>query len=115
MKTLRILHMSDLHLGAILLAMAFSRSWKRKPSQAITDGLKAAIRSLRPDYIVISGDFVNKPHPRWFGFAAQYLRNLLLDAGFDLLRLLVVPGNHDTSFFPRSHMDDTERLGQFRQ
>jgi 3',5'-cyclic AMP phosphodiesterase CpdA len=85
-------------------------------NQGVSDGLKKAIRELKPDYIVISGDFVNKAQEQAFDQAAEYLRRLFLDSGFDLKeRVLVVPGNHDVSFFPRKHSDDPQRLQRYKE
>jgi len=114
---MKILHLSDLHLGDDLVLRSILRlkSWRRRPTTKLTDGLKAAIRDLSPDYVVISGDFVNKPNEESFAVASRYIRELLLDAGVDLkTRLLVVPGNHDASFIPRAQPDDAARLRAYR-
>ena len=115
---MKLLHLSDLHLGDDLLWRSVTRlrPWWKRPSRGLTDGLKDAIRKLRPDYIVISGDFVNKPNEKSFKQAAQYLRDLLADCGFDITRrLLVIPGNHDASFAPRAQPDAASRLGEYRR
>jgi 3',5'-cyclic AMP phosphodiesterase CpdA len=113
----RIMHPSDLHLGnnIVFRALRQCRPWWNRVDESITKGLTDVIRSLSPDCIVISGDFVNKANPQRFGFAASYLRDVFLAAGFDLReRLLVVPGNHDVSFLPEKQPDDLIRLRLYR-
>lgn len=115
----KIMHLSDLHLGNDFIPRAVLSGrlkWWKKVDERITAGLKNAIRTLRPDYIVISGDLVNKSNENTFGFAAKYLRALFLESGFDINeRLLIVPGNHDVSFAPKKHPDDLRRLYLYRQ
>ena len=84
--SVRIMHISDLHLGEDIIGRALwrRRAWWGTANPAITDGLKKAIRELQPDYIVISGDFVNKAQDETFLCAANYLRQLFLDSGFDI-------------------------------
>ncbi len=113
-----IMHFSDLHLGNDFIprAIVTLRPWWKRVDQRITDGLKTAIRGLHPDLIVVSGDIVNKARGRNFRVAASYLRNLFLNSGFDMNeRLLIVPGNHDVSFFPGRHADDFRRLRLYRE
>ncbi len=115
---IRLMHLSDLHLGGdiVLRALWRRRAWWGQADEAVTQGLKKAIRELQPDYIVISGDFVNKAKDSTFSGAADFLRKLFLDSGFDLKeRLLVIPGNHDVSFYPRKHPDDPERLHRYKE
>ena len=114
----KILHMSDLHLGddIVLRSILRGRHWWKGVDDRVTSGLVKIIRKLEPDFVIISGDFVNKPGAPSFKFAAQYLRNLFQKAGFDMAsKLLVVPGNHDVSFFPRKHPDDFKRLRVYRE
>lgn len=112
------LHLSDLHLGDDIIARALlkGRSWKKHVQQKITDGLIASIEQLGPDYIVISGDFVNKPAPETFLFAGDYLRKVFLKTRFDVQnRLFVIPGNHDVSLLPKKPGLDFERVFTFRK
>jgi predicted phosphodiesterase len=105
-----------LHLGndIVLRSIVRHRSWRKRTSSNLTLGLRDAIRKLDPDYIVITGDFVNKPCDSTFKHAAEYLRELLTGSGFNFqTRLLVIPGNHDVSFFPKKHEDDS-RLRLYR-
>jgi 3',5'-cyclic AMP phosphodiesterase CpdA len=111
-----IMHISDLHLGEDLVFRSVRRwrRWWKSVDPGITNGLARAIRDLRPDFVVVSGDIVNKPHASCYRFAAEYLRKLFQAADFDYqTRLLVIPGNHDASFFPKSNPRDVERLGPY--
>jgi 3',5'-cyclic AMP phosphodiesterase CpdA len=75
-----------------------------------------AIRTLEPNFIVLSGDVVNKPQSSTYHAAATYLRNVFLSAGFDIRdRLFIIPGNHDVSFFPKKNPEDLKRLRLYRE
>jgi 3',5'-cyclic AMP phosphodiesterase CpdA len=113
-----ILHMSDVHLGSdlIIRSLIRRRAWWKYVDENVTAGLGRAIRQLNPDFIVLSGDIVNKPSEVTFQLAAKYLRDLFISAGFDIKeRLFVIPGNHDVSFFPKKHPDDLRRLWLYRE
>ncbi len=75
---MKIMHMSDLHLGSdiILRSIYRRRSWVAPDIGSVTAGLSAAVRNLKPDYLVISGDFVNKPTPKTFNVAASYVQRI---------------------------------------
>src|SRR5580658_1347050 len=112
-----ILHLSDVHLGNdwIPRAILTLRPWWKPVDKGITAGLIEVIRETKPDYIVLSGDIVNKPQKAMFEKAAHYLRSVFTDAGFDFMRrLLVVAGNHDVGFFPQKQPDDSKRLKNYR-
>ena len=114
----KIVHLSDLHLGNDIVwrSVLRRRYWGKRVSKSVTDGLAAALRKIDPDYVVVSGDFVNKPTWKMFEIACSYLQELFLKSGISLKdRLLVIPGNHDVSFFPRKHEDDLERLRLYRR
>ena len=116
--TMTILHISDVHLGNDIIPRSLIRlhAWWKYVDKNVTDGLARAIRNLKPDFIVLSGDIVNKPKEGTFRVAAKYLRDLFQNAGFDIKeRLLVIPGNHDVSFFPEKNPDDLLRLRLYRE
>jgi 3',5'-cyclic AMP phosphodiesterase CpdA len=71
----RIVHLSDLHFGRI--------------SQGLVGPLVEAVNGLKPDLIVISGDYTQRARHWQFEEAAKFLSRL--DAP-----TLSVPGNHDT-------------------
>lgn len=70
----RIAHLSDLHFGT--------------QTNEIYDGLVAALNSISPDLIVISGDFTQNAYHDEFEQARNFLAQLNHP-------LLCVPGNHD--------------------
>jgi 3',5'-cyclic AMP phosphodiesterase CpdA len=115
---LKIAHLSDLHLGDDFIPRSLLRGryWKCRAEPKIVDGLSTALRDLSPDYVVISGDFVNKSNKKQLSSAANYIRSLFSKSGRDLSRsLLLVPGNHDVSFFPSRHRDQFKRLRKYRE
>jgi len=91
----RILHVSDLHAGP-----PFRR--------AIADALVRQAHQIRPDLLVISGDFVQRADfvDQWR--AAQELRAALPSPQ------LVVPGNHDVPLF-NVHLRLLNPLGRYRR
>lgn len=91
----RILHISDLHVGPPFL-----------PS--VADALTRQAHELRPDLVVISGDFVQRADfvAQWRG--AQELRAALPQPQ------LVVPGNHDVPLF-HAHLRLLDPLGRYRR
>lgn len=114
----KILHLSDLHLGddIVFRSLIRHRRWWEHVDNRVTNGLVKAIRELKPDFVIISGDFVNKAQRSTFRFASEYLKELFQKAGFDMAkRLLTIPGNHDVSFLPRKQPDDFKRLRDYRE
>ena len=112
-----ILHLSDIHYGNDFIPWALTRrrGFTKRPSEEITMGLRTVIRQLKPDFTVISGDFVNKARPGCFSEAAVYLRNLLVNAGVDIHgSVLIVPGNHDVGFLGKKP-DESVRLRRYRR
>ncbi len=71
----RILHLSDLHYG--------------RDDAALEEPLLGTIASLRPDLVVISGDFTQRARRRQFAEAAEFVARIEAP-------VLSVPGNHDT-------------------
>lgn len=72
---LRIAHLSDPHFGT-----------EYGPA---LEALPLALRALRPDLLVLSGDLTQRARPREFRAAAAFLSALAP------LPFLAVPGNHD--------------------
>ncbi len=91
----RILHISDLHVGP-----PFRRQ--------IADTLVRQAHELKPDLLVISGDFVQRADfaEQWRG--AKELREALPTPQ------LVVPGNHDVPLF-NAHLRLLDPLGRYRR
>lgn len=74
----RIVHLSDLHFGAVTPGLA--------------ERLLDQIHSLKPDLVVISGDLTQRARSREFREAAAFIKALPGQS-------LVVPGNHDLAAF----------------
>jgi len=77
----RILHLSDLHFGA--------------HDQRLVDAVRAAADELKPDLVVISGDFTQRARTEQFREACAFLEQLR-EGGHEVLG---VPGNHDVPLY----------------
>jgi 3',5'-cyclic AMP phosphodiesterase CpdA len=88
-----IVHVSDLHFGAI--------------DRSLVPLLRDAIRSIEPDLVATSGDLTQHAWPQEFMEAMEFLRSL---PG----HLMVVPGNHDLSFY-NPWRRATQRLRLYRK
>lgn len=90
---LRVVHLSDIHLGKQPLT---------------TDGLVAALQTTiervsaaRPQLVVLTGDIVEDgPQETWMHRAHELLLGIQAP-------LVVIPGNHDYSHFPKIRNSDT--------
>ncbi len=87
---LRILHLSDLHIGAeddpISLHQPLVADLRDK-----RDGLGVE----RLDYLVISGDITNRASPQEFEKAYEFVSGLIEEFELTAQRCIIVPGNHD--------------------
>jgi 3',5'-cyclic AMP phosphodiesterase CpdA len=111
-----ILHLSDIHYGNDFIpwAILHGRGFSKRPSDSLRRGLEDSVRQLKPDFVIISGDFVNKPGSKWFSESAQYLRDIFTNCGIDIRKqVLIVPGNHDVSFWGKKS-EDTVRLTKYQ-
>jgi calcineurin-like phosphoesterase family protein len=99
-----IIHLSDTHFGYDYVGrslLRMRRFWKTEDKQLI-HSLQEAIRKIQPDYVIHTGDIVNKATKRNFAKAAAKLRSVLGNAGVDIKRrVLVIPGNHDVKIFAK--------------
>src|SRR3954447_13259781 len=77
----RLLHLSDLHFGA--------------HDEDLVEAVEHKADELKPDLIVISGDFTQRARTEQFKEACHFLERLR-DAG---LEVLGVPGNHDVPLY----------------
>jgi 3',5'-cyclic AMP phosphodiesterase CpdA len=77
----RLVHLSDLHFGA--------------HDPRLVDGVDRAIDELKPDLVVISGDFTQRARTEQFKEACEFLEGLR-DRGHEVLG---VPGNHDVPLY----------------
>jgi 3',5'-cyclic AMP phosphodiesterase CpdA len=77
----RLIHLSDLHFGA--------------HDDRLVEAVEAAVDDLKPDLVVISGDFTQRARTEQFRDACEFLGRLR-DEGHDVLG---VPGNHDVPLY----------------
>jgi 3',5'-cyclic AMP phosphodiesterase CpdA len=77
----RLLHLSDLHFGA--------------HDETLVEAVEAKIDRLRPDLIIVSGDFTQRARTEQFKEACHFLEKLR-DSGHEVLG---VPGNHDVPLY----------------
>jgi 3',5'-cyclic AMP phosphodiesterase CpdA len=77
----RIVHLSDLHFGAHDERLVLAVEWQ--------------IDDLKPDLVVISGDFTQRARTEQFREACKFLGRLR-DSGHEVLG---VPGNHDIPLY----------------
>jgi 3',5'-cyclic AMP phosphodiesterase CpdA len=77
----RLVHLSDLHFGA--------------HDERLVEGVDWAIDELKPDLVVISGDFTQRARTEQFKEACAFLEGLR-DRGHEVLG---VPGNHDVPLY----------------
>ena len=77
----RIMHISDLHFGA--------------HDERLVEAVAGEADELRPDLLVISGDFTQRARTEQFREACKFLERLR-DKGHEVLG---VPGNHDVPLY----------------
>ena len=77
----RLVHLSDLHFGA--------------HDETLVEAVVAKIDRLRPDLIIVSGDFTQRARTEQFKEACHFLEKLR-DSGREVLG---VPGNHDVPLY----------------
>ena len=77
----RIVHLSDLHFGA--------------HDERLVEAVERQVDELKPDLVVISGDFTQRARTEQFRDACKFLERLR-EHGHDVLG---VPGNHDVPLY----------------
>ncbi len=77
----RIVHLSDLHFGA--------------HDERLVEAVEWQVDQLKPDLVVISGDFTQRARTEQFREACEFLEDLR-ERGHEVLG---VPGNHDVPLF----------------
>ena len=77
----RLVHLSDLHFGA--------------HDERLVEAVEAQVDELKPDLVVISGDFTQRARTEQFHDACQFLQRLQR-SGHEVLG---VPGNHDVPLY----------------
>jgi hypothetical protein len=87
---IRILHLSDIHLGTV--------SDAHKYSTQLEIDLKKELKVDQLDYRVISGDIANQSTPNEYDTAFYLIDNLLKRFKLNSRRIIIVPGNHDVNW-----------------
>jgi len=77
----RIMHLSDLHFGA--------------HDEELVEAVERQANELKPDLVVISGDFTQRARTEQFRDACEFLETLR-DHGHEVLG---IPGNHDVPLY----------------
>jgi 3',5'-cyclic AMP phosphodiesterase CpdA len=77
----RLIHLSDLHFGA--------------HDERLVQAVESQVDAIRPDLVVISGDFTQRARTEQFEQACQFLERLR-QRGHEVL---AVPGNHDVPLY----------------
>jgi 3',5'-cyclic AMP phosphodiesterase CpdA len=77
----RLVHLSDLHFGA--------------HDERLVEGVEDRVDQLKPDLVVISGDFTQRAKTEQFREACKFLERLQ-HSGHEVLG---VPGNHDVPLY----------------
>jgi 3',5'-cyclic AMP phosphodiesterase CpdA len=77
----RLVHLSDLHFGA--------------HDEELVEAVGRSVDQLKPDLVVISGDFTQRARTEQFRDACEFL-DRLRDAGHEVIG---VPGNHDVPLY----------------
>ena len=77
----RLVHLSDLHFGA--------------HDERLVDAIEQRVQELKPDLVVISGDFTQRARTEQFRQACEFLERLQ-HSGHEVLG---VPGNHDVPLY----------------
>ncbi len=87
---IRILHLSDLHVGASMDPLNLLQ-----PLEADLKDRYEGLGVERLDYLVISGDITNRAAPQEFEKAREFVSALIEKFGLTSERCIFVPGNHD--------------------
>src|SRR3954463_2299815 len=93
----RLAHLSDLHFGA--------------HDQRLVEAVERSMDALRPDLVVISGDFTQRARTEQFKEACRFLERLR-EAGHEVIG---APGNHDVPLYdvPRRFLSPLTRYRRF--
>jgi 3',5'-cyclic AMP phosphodiesterase CpdA len=106
LKTLSVLHLSDLHFSAKDHATAFY-------SQLHTD-LRTELGVERLDALVISGDVVNRAEASEYDAARFFLEQVMKGFSLSPHQLTLTPGNHDVSWTRSKEAYKLLRKEQYR-
>jgi 3',5'-cyclic AMP phosphodiesterase CpdA len=87
---IRILHLSDIHLGTTDQAQCYF-------NQLATD-LTQNLNVKQLNYLLVSGDIANYSTPEEYEAAFELVDELVKYYKLDLNRIVIVPGNHDLNW-----------------
>lgn len=113
-KQIRILHLSDIHLGT-------SDQAKNYFTQLVTD-LTQNLKVKQLNYLVLSGDIANYSTVEEYDAAFELVDKLVNRYGLDPNRVITVPGNHDLNwdlseeaydFVPKRKLPKSLKEGQY--
>lgn len=106
-STVRILHLSDLHISA-------DADVPTLLGPLLADLRSDDLADDPIDYLVVSGDITNRATAREFEVAYEFMSNLIAELRLSSARCVLVPGNHDLSWDeevytwrPKRHVDPT--------
>lgn len=89
-NAIHILHLSDIHLGTLAEA--------RKYRMQLETDLSRELGVKRLNYLVLSGDPVDKAAPEEYEAAFDFTSSIMKRFGLDESRVIIVPGNHDVNW-----------------
>jgi len=87
---LRIFHTSDWHLGKVF----FGKKLLEEQALFFEKEFFPALKELKPDVLVVTGDIIDKPHPDYE--TLKLLKELLLRLFKEKIFTLFILGNHDS-------------------
>ena len=115
MGKIRILHLSDIHLGKSLWKFNNNPDEKDRFNfneycSTLIDYIKTL--ETKPDFIIITGDLADSGYDKdSYDLLLSFLLKLCSQVSFDKERILIVPGNHDVN---RIQSSIEHRLDKFQ-
>ena len=89
MKSVKLLHISDLHIGKRLMEVSLLEDQKY-----IVDQILSIIDDERPDAVLIAGDVYDRANPN--AEAMELLDELLVQLAQRKASVMIISGNHDS-------------------
>ena len=86
-NTLKLLHLSDLHLT--------DRDHMEKFYKLLKIDLRMQLHVEKIDYLIVSGDVCNRPVKEQYEVALEFCKLLIKEFKIKINNVIVVPGNHD--------------------
>lgn len=88
-----LLHLSDLHFSRDAEVHRFTGVTPKRLARRFVDPLLT--KGINPQYLIVSGDFVQDGDSAEFALARPFISHLLDYLKLPKSRLLLIPGNHD--------------------